>query len=126
MPREFESFLEIQVVKHSLSAPYHPATNGLAERAVQTVKQGVTRQRRDRDLRDRLSKKPPKPEGKCTATETRVPDLNQAVMEQEKEYTDHSVQQTNQSTNDQETAKKSDTIEAPSPSETIPRRSGRV
>ena len=55
LPREFESFLEIQVVKHSLSAPYHPATNGLAERAVQTVKQGVTRQRRDRDLRDRLS-----------------------------------------------------------------------
>ena len=37
--QKFESFLEINGVKHSLSAPYHPPTNGLAARAVQTVKQ---------------------------------------------------------------------------------------
>ena len=73
------------------------------------------------------SKKPPEPQGKCAATETRVPDLNPAGMEQEKEDTDHSVQQpASQSTDDQETTETSDTIEAPSPSETIPRRSGRV
>ena len=34
--QDFESFLKINGVKHSLSASYHPATNGLAEGAVQT------------------------------------------------------------------------------------------
>ena len=38
---EFEFFLEDNGIKHSLSAPYHPATNGLAERAVQIVKRGL-------------------------------------------------------------------------------------
>ena len=36
---EFEIFLAKNGVKHITTAPYHPATNGLAERAVQTVKQ---------------------------------------------------------------------------------------
>ena len=38
---EFESFLRRNGIKHTTSAPYHPATNGLAERAVQTVKRGL-------------------------------------------------------------------------------------
>ncbi|XP_031348378.1 uncharacterized protein K02A2.6-like [Photinus pyralis] len=37
----FESFLKQNGIKHSLSAPYHPATNGLAERYVQTLKQSL-------------------------------------------------------------------------------------
>ena len=38
---EFETFLEQNGVKHVTSAPYHPASNGLAERAVQIVKRGL-------------------------------------------------------------------------------------
>ena len=38
---EFKQFVEKNGIKHVTSAPYHPATNGLAERAVQTVKQGL-------------------------------------------------------------------------------------
>ena len=40
---EYEIFLAMNGVKHITSAPYHPATNGLAERAVQTVKRGLKR-----------------------------------------------------------------------------------
>ena len=36
---EFTQFLEGNQIKHILSAPYHPASNGLAECFVQTVKQ---------------------------------------------------------------------------------------
>lgn len=38
---EFQQFLKGNGVSHILSAPYHPATNGLAERAVQVVKRGL-------------------------------------------------------------------------------------
>ena len=37
----FESFLKSNGVKHTLSAPYKPSTNGLAERMVQTFKQAM-------------------------------------------------------------------------------------
>ena len=38
---EFKSFLQKNDIKHITSAPYHPSTNGLVERAVQTFKQGM-------------------------------------------------------------------------------------
>ncbi len=38
---EFEQFLQKNGIRHKTSAPYHPETNGLAERAVQTLKRGV-------------------------------------------------------------------------------------
>lgn len=41
---EFETFLRSSRMEHVRSAPDHPALNGLAERAVQTVKQGVLKE----------------------------------------------------------------------------------
>ncbi len=38
---EFEDFMRKNGVSHIKSAPYHPATNGLAERAVQVFKQAM-------------------------------------------------------------------------------------
>ena len=37
----FAVFLKMNGVRHTRSAPYHPATNGLAERFVQSLKQGL-------------------------------------------------------------------------------------
>ena len=39
--QEFEHFLKMNGVQHIKSAPYHPSTNGLAERFVQTMKHGL-------------------------------------------------------------------------------------
>ena len=38
---EFEAFLKSNGICHHTSAPYQPASNGLAERAVQIVKKGL-------------------------------------------------------------------------------------
>ena len=38
---EFAAYLKKNGIKHITSAPYHPATNGMAERAVQIVKRGL-------------------------------------------------------------------------------------
>lgn len=38
---EFSQFLKDNHIKHILSAPYHPASNGLAERFVQTLKRAL-------------------------------------------------------------------------------------
>ncbi len=40
---EFAEFLKQNGVKHITSAPYHPSTNGLAERFVQSLKQALRR-----------------------------------------------------------------------------------
>jgi len=38
---DFKAFLQNNGVRHFTSAPYHPATNGLEERFVQTFKRGI-------------------------------------------------------------------------------------
>ena len=42
--QEFKEFLRINGINHTTSAPYHPASNGLAERAVQIVKKGLKKE----------------------------------------------------------------------------------
>lgn len=41
---EFDEFMSRNGMQHVKSAPYHPASNGLAERAVQIVKDGLRKQ----------------------------------------------------------------------------------
>ena len=53
--QEFQDFMEGNGIKHVTSSPYHPSTNGLAERGVQTLKQGIKRTKGD-NIQERLSK----------------------------------------------------------------------
>ena len=39
--QEFESYLELNAIRHTKSSPYHPSSNGLVERAVQSLKNGL-------------------------------------------------------------------------------------
>ncbi len=48
---EFKLFVEKNGIKHKTTAPYHPATNGLAERAVQVIKNGLKKNDGDFELR---------------------------------------------------------------------------
>ena len=51
---EFKEFLKKHGINHILSAPYHPSTNGLAERAVQVVKRGLRKEVKG-SMRSRLA-----------------------------------------------------------------------
>ena len=51
---EFEHFLSLNGIKHLLSSPYHPSSNGLAERGVQIFKREMSKLK-DGTLSDRLS-----------------------------------------------------------------------
>ena len=50
----FQDFTKLNGIRHVTSAPYHPASNGLAERAVQTVKEFLKKSSSD-SLQTRLS-----------------------------------------------------------------------
>jgi len=39
--REFQDFLKQNAIRHIATAPFHPASNGMAERAVQTFKEAI-------------------------------------------------------------------------------------
>ena len=41
--QEFKTFVRMNGIRHVPSAPYHPSTNGLVERAVQTFKQCMSK-----------------------------------------------------------------------------------
>ncbi len=44
---EFEQFLKSNGIRHFRSAPYHPSTNGAAERLVQTFKRSFTKGKKE-------------------------------------------------------------------------------
>ena len=52
--KEFQQFAQMNGFKHVTTAPYHPASNGLAERAVKTLKMGL-KKITDGTLEDRLA-----------------------------------------------------------------------
>ena len=53
--QEFQDFVKLNGIRHVTSAPYHPASNGLAERSVQTVKEFLKKPSSD-SLQTRLSR----------------------------------------------------------------------
>ena len=53
---EFDEFINRNRIKHLTSAPYHPASNGLAERAVQTIKTALKKATIGTSLETRISK----------------------------------------------------------------------
>ena len=54
--QDFGDFCRNNGIKHTLIPPYHPATNGAAERAVQVIKQAVKKMDSGLSLRRRLAR----------------------------------------------------------------------
>ena len=52
---EYEDFRKLNGIHRVLVASYHPSSNGLAERAVKTVKQGMSKMT-EGSLQDKLSR----------------------------------------------------------------------
>ena len=52
---EFSVFVKNNGIKHIRSAPYHPATNGLAERFVQTFKEGMRASKSNKSISSKLA-----------------------------------------------------------------------
>uniref|UniRef100_A0A1A7YSF0 Gypsy retrotransposon integrase-like protein 1 n=2 Tax=Iconisemion striatum TaxID=60296 RepID=A0A1A7YSF0_9TELE len=52
---EFETFMKRNGITHVRSAPFHPSSNGLAERAVQTFKEGMKKMK-EGDIQTRLAR----------------------------------------------------------------------
>ena len=52
----FEDFLTKNDIHHRKTAPYHPSSNGLAERAVQTIKDGMKKMSEEGSLETRVSR----------------------------------------------------------------------
>ena len=52
---DFQYFLTMNGIKHITSAPYHPSTNGLTERAIQIVKKGLKKVT-EGSIRSRIAK----------------------------------------------------------------------
>ena len=48
---EFQSFLKRNNIRHTTSAPYHPSSNGMAERYVQTFKEALKKSQGDIETR---------------------------------------------------------------------------
>ena len=53
---EFEDFLTKNGIHHRKTAPYHPSSNGLAERAVQIFKDGMKKMSEEGSLETRVSR----------------------------------------------------------------------
>uniref|UniRef100_A0A452IQH5 Gypsy retrotransposon integrase-like protein 1 n=1 Tax=Gopherus agassizii TaxID=38772 RepID=A0A452IQH5_9SAUR len=52
--QEFQNFMKANGIHHITSAPYHPSTNGLAERFVQTMKHALKSARGQHSIQKRL------------------------------------------------------------------------
>jgi transposase InsO family protein len=53
---EFATFMKHNGIKHFKSAPYHPATNGLAERFIQTFKNSMRAMKdENRDINQKIA-----------------------------------------------------------------------
>ena len=48
---EFETYMKRNGIRHVRCAPYHPSSNGLAEKAVQTFKEAMKKTKGDIDVR---------------------------------------------------------------------------